>query len=63
MSKRALLESEAQDGDVELDESYEQLVDRIGQLRDRIDDTVTEFGADDFRVAFRDIPNSSTGSD
>lgn len=63
MSKRALLESEAKDGDVKLDESYEQIVDRIGQLRDRIDDTVTEFGADDFRVAFRDLPNGNTGSD
>lgn len=63
MSKRALLESEAKDSDVKLDESYEQIVDRIGQLRDRIDDTVTEFGADDFRVAFRDLPNGNTGSD
>ena len=63
MSKRALLETEARDGDMELDESYEQLVDRIGLLRDQIDNTVTEFGADDFRVAFRDIPNGNTGSD
>ncbi|WP_232701480.1 response regulator [Halobacterium wangiae] len=63
MSKRALLESEARDGDVQLDESYDQLVDRIGQLRERIDDTVREFGTDDFRVAFRDLPNGNTGSD
>ena len=63
MSKRALLESEARDGDVQLDDSYDTLVDRIGQLRDRIDDTVTDFGADDFRVAFRDLPNGNTGSD
>lgn len=47
----------------DLHDVVDTLVDRIGQLRDRIDDTVTEFGADDFRVAFRDIPNSSTGSD
>ncbi|MFB6072353.1 MAG: response regulator [Halobacterium sp.] len=63
MSKRALLESEAEDGDVELDDSYDELVDRIQELRGRIEETVTEFGYDDFRVAFRDLPGGNTGSD
>jgi len=63
MSKRALLESEAEDGGVQLDDSYEQLVDRIEELRAQINDTVTDFGHDDFRVAFRDLPNGQTGSD
>jgi len=63
MSKRALLESEAEDGSVELDDSYEQLVDRIEELLAQLDETVTDFGHDDFRVAFRDLPNEQTGSD
>ena len=63
MSKRALLESEAEDGGLELDDSYEQLVDRIEELRAQINETVTDFGHDDFRVAFRDLPNGQTGSD
>ncbi|NIB99146.1 HalX domain-containing protein [Halobacterium sp. R2-5] len=58
-SKRALLESEAEDGDVELDESYQEVVARIQELRDRIDDTVDGFGFDDFRVAFRDVPDAN----
>jgi DNA-binding response OmpR family regulator len=62
-SKRALLESEAQDGDVELGSSYQQLVERIQELRDRVDDTMNDFGFEDFRVAFRDIPDGNTGSD
>ncbi|GAA0279152.1 HalX domain-containing protein [Halobacterium noricense] len=62
-SKRALLESEADDGDLELDESYQELVARIQELRDRIDDTMDGFGFDDFRVAFRDVPDQNTGSD
>ncbi|MFC3478923.1 response regulator [Halobacterium litoreum] len=63
MSKRALLEAEAEDGDVELGDAYEELVERIHELRSRINDTVTEFGHDDFRVAFRDLPGENTGSD
>jgi len=63
MSKRALLESEAEDSGLDLDDSYEALVDRIEELRAQINETVTDFGHDDFRVAFRDIPNDQTGSD
>ncbi|MGB9963453.1 response regulator [Halobacterium sp. CBA1126] len=59
-SKRALLEAEAEDGDVELDESYRELVARIRELEDRIDDAVEEFGFEDFRVAFRDVPDKGT---
>lgn len=62
-SKRALLESEAADGEVELGETYDQLIDRIQELRERVDETMTDFGFDDFRVAFRDISNQNTGSD
>lgn len=62
-SKRALLESEAEQGDVELGDSYQQLVDRIQELRERVEETTTEFGFEDFRVAFRDIPDGNTGSD
>lgn len=62
-SKRALLESEAEAGNVDLDYTYEELVDRIQELRDRIDSTMDDFGHDDFRVAFRDLPNCNTGSD
>lgn len=62
-SKRALLETEADRGDVELDDSYEEIVSRIQELRERVDDTVTEFGFDDFRVAFRDLPEENTGGD
>ena len=62
-SKRALLESEAEDGDLELDESYQEVVARTQELRDRIDDTMDGFGFDDFRVAFRDVPDQNAGSD
>lgn len=62
-SKRALLETEAERGDIELDDSYQRLVSRIRKLRDRMNDTVTEFGFDDFRVAFRDLPDENTGGD
>jgi DNA-binding response OmpR family regulator len=63
MNKRALLEAEAEDGGLELDDTYDDLVDRIQELRADINDTVTEFGQDDFRVAFRDLPGDQTGSD
>lgn len=62
-SKRALLESEADDGNVNLGDTYEELVTRIQDLRDRIDSTMNDFGQDDFRVAFRDLSNRNTGSD
>ncbi|MCG1002684.1 MULTISPECIES: HalX domain-containing protein [Halobacterium] len=62
-SKRALLESEAEDGDLELDDSYQEVVAQIRELRNRIDDTVESFGFDDFRVAFRDVPDRNAGSD
>lgn len=62
-SKRALLESEAEAGNVELGDTYEELVERIQELRDRIDAATSDFGHDDFRVAFRDLPNRNTGSD
>jgi DNA-binding response OmpR family regulator len=62
-SKRALLESEAERGDVNLDDSYQELVNRIQELRDHMDETITEFGFDDFRVAFRDLPDENTGGD
>ncbi|MFB6270403.1 MAG: response regulator [Halobacterium sp.] len=63
LSKRALLESEADDGNVDLDDTYDELVGRIQELRERIDATMNDFGHDDFRVAFRDLPNRNTGSD
>jgi DNA-binding response OmpR family regulator len=63
MNKRALLEAEAEDSGLQLDDTYDDLVDRIQELRADINDTVTEFGHDDFRVAFRDLPNGHTGSD
>ena len=62
-SKRALLETEAERGAVELDGSYQDLVNRIQELRKHVDDTVTEFGFDDFRVAFRDLPDENIGGD
>jgi DNA-binding response OmpR family regulator len=62
-SKRALLESEAENGNLELDGQLNELDDRIEQLRDRIDSTTREFGYEDFRVAFRDLPSTNTGSD
>jgi DNA-binding response OmpR family regulator len=62
-SKRALLEAEAEDGNVELGDTYEELVERIQELRERIDSTMNDFGHDDFRVAFRDLPGKNTGSD
>ena len=63
MSKRALLEAEAEDGDGSVGHASEEQAQRSHELRSRINDTVTEFGHDDFRVAFRDLPGENTGSD
>jgi DNA-binding response OmpR family regulator len=62
-SKRALLEAEAEQGNVELGDAYEDLVERIQELRERIDSTMNDFGHDDFRVAFRELTGKNTGSD
>ncbi|WP_336036948.1 response regulator [Halobacterium yunchengense] len=62
-SKRALLEAEADAGNVDLDGQLADLDDRIAELRDRIDSTTEGFGHDDFEVAFRDLQGRSQGSD
>lgn len=64
ISKRAALESDYGPATVEDSEEYQELTDRIQQLREDADDLINEFDGSDFRVVFRDtLPDPSPQAD
>jgi len=61
VSKKALLESEKPDRELDNNEEYQELSARVGELRDRIDDTMTGMSShDDFVGAFQDLPGGES---
>jgi len=56
-SKRALLESEKSDAELEASEEYSTLLDRMSELDDELLDLAESLSSDDYRVMFRDLGN------
>ncbi|MFA1611052.1 response regulator transcription factor [Halobellus rubicundus] len=55
-SKKALLESEKDPVSLENNEEYQELSERVAELRSQLDETLTQFGdEDDFTAVYRDI--------
>jgi DNA-binding response OmpR family regulator len=56
-SKKALLESEKSERDLAENEEYQQLCDRVAELDEQVDDTMSGLSDhDDFVGAFEDLP-------
>lgn len=56
VSKKALLESEKEESELADNAEYRELCERIDELEERLDETVTEFSThDDFVGAFEDL--------
>ena len=56
VSKKALLESEKSERDLQHNQEYQDLIERVEVLRDRVDETVSDMSShDDFVGAFRDL--------
>jgi DNA-binding response OmpR family regulator len=53
-SKKATLENAAKDGDTD---EYRRLTERMNQLRAEIDETLSQFSDEEFRAAFRELPD------
>jgi DNA-binding response OmpR family regulator len=53
-SKKATLESAQKDVN---SEEYERLTSRMDELREELDQTLTEFSSEAFEAAFRDLPD------
>ena len=59
-SKKALLESEKSERELEGNEEYRDLASRVDELRDRVDGTVSELSShDDFVGAFQDLQSEN----
>jgi hypothetical protein len=54
-SKRALLESQKSDAELDASDEYDELLDRLEALDDELLDLADTLSADDYRVMFRDI--------
>jgi len=57
-SKRALLESEKSDAELEASAEYSILLDRMSELDDELLDLAGSLSSDDYRVMFRDLGNA-----
>ena len=57
-SKRALLESQKSEAELEASEEYSALLDRMSELDDELLDLAGSLSSDDYRVMFRDLGNA-----
>ncbi|MEA1930924.1 response regulator transcription factor [Halohasta litorea] len=57
-SKRALLESEKSEAELQASEEYSTLLDRMSELDDELLDLAGSLSSDDYRVMFRDLGNA-----
>ena len=57
-SKRALLESQKTDAELEASEEYAALLERMSELDDELLDLAGSLSSDDYRVMFRDLGNA-----
>jgi DNA-binding response OmpR family regulator len=61
-SKKAALES-APDVSVEEEDEYQELTDRMEEIRNELDDTLADLSDDDFRDAFASFPDGEADAD
>ncbi|WP_254862486.1 HalX domain-containing protein [Halovivax gelatinilyticus] len=60
VSKKALLESEKSDRELEDNDEYGELVERVAELRSQVDETVSGMSShDDFVGAFQDLQSEN----
>jgi DNA-binding response OmpR family regulator len=52
-SKKATLESTAKD---DPSEEYDRLTTRMGEIREELDETLSQYSSEDFKAAFRELP-------
>jgi len=57
-SKRALLESQKSEAELEASAEYSTLLDRMSELDDELLDLAGSLSSDDYRVMFRDLGNA-----
>jgi len=57
-SKRALLESEKSEAELEASHEYTTLLERMSELDDELLDLAGSLSSDDYRVMFRDLGNA-----
>ena len=57
-SKRALLESQKSEAELEASAEYSTLLDRMSELDDELLDLAESLSSDDYRVMFRDLGNA-----
>lgn len=57
-SKRALLESQKSEDELDASQEYGILLDRMGELDDELLDLAGSLSSDDYRVMFRDLGNA-----
>jgi len=57
-SKRALLESQKTEAELEASEEYSILLERMSELDDELLDLAGSLSSDDYRVMFRDLGNA-----
>ena len=57
-SKRALLESEKSEAELEASHEYATLLERMSELDDELLDLAGSLSSDDYRVMFRDLGNA-----
>ncbi|MFO7832958.1 MAG: HalX domain-containing protein [Halohasta sp.] len=57
-SKRALLESQKSEAELEASTEYTTLLDRMSELDDELLDLAGSLSSDDYRVMFRDLGNA-----
>jgi Response regulator containing CheY-like receiver, AAA-type ATPase, and DNA-binding domains len=62
MAKRATLQSNKPQAELEGSETFESLETRIDELEGDLDETVSEFDDDDFTALFRDLDDPATGA-
>ncbi|MFT4882158.1 MAG: DNA-binding response OmpR family regulator [Natronomonas sp.] len=62
MAKRATLQSNKPQAELDGSETFETLKARIDELEGELDETVSEFDDDDFTALFRDLDDPATGA-
>ena len=56
-SKKATLESTAKD---DPSEEYDRLTTRMGEIREELDETLSQYSSEDFEAAFRELPGEES---
>jgi len=62
-SKKAALETEKSEAELDQNDQYAELEDELEALSDSMDDTFDDLGDDDFKAAFNQLSEGSEGSE